>query len=44
MTTIDKVSFLVPSISAYAKAAVATIGIQNNTCGFLSHALQVSGV
>ncbi len=42
MTGFRRTSFAVPSPNAYAKAAVATIGIQNDTYGFFQHALQVS--
>ena len=42
MSGIRQSSFQVPSPATYAKAAVATIGIQNNTFGCFSHAIQVS--
>ena len=35
--------FLVPDPVTYARAAVATIGIQRVTLGCVEHALQVSG-
>ena len=44
MSGITRSNFLCPSAESYAKSAVATIGIQNNTFGCFSHALQVRGV
>ena len=41
MSGIRRANFLVPSPEAMAKAAVATIGIQEDTFGCFSHALQV---
>ena len=43
MSKITRTSFTSPSAESYAKSAVATIGIQNNTCGCFPHALQVRG-
>ena len=42
LSGMDKPSFDIPSPATFAKAAVATIGIQDNTFGCFSHALQVS--
>ena len=41
MSGITRTSFLCPSPECFAKSAVTTIGIQNDTCGCFSHALQV---
>ena len=42
MANIDKPNLIVPSPEAFAKAAVATIGIQDDTFGCFNHACQVS--
>lgn len=42
MSGIRRSTFLIPNGTGFAKAAVATIGIQDNTFGCFSHALQVS--
>ena len=42
MSGIKRTSFFVPSAVAYARAAVATIGILNNTFGCFAHTIQVS--
>ena len=41
MSGIRRASFFIPSPTSAAKAAVATIGIQNSTNGCFPHALQV---
>ena len=41
MTGITTPTLLAPSAESYAKAAVATIGIQNDTFGYLNHSLMV---
>ena len=43
MTGIKRPSYVAPSPDTFAKAAVATIGVQDNTYGCLSHAMQVGG-
>ncbi len=42
MTGIKTPSLLAPDPVVYSRAAVATIGIQNNTYGYLYHSLQVT--
>ena len=42
MANMDKPNLLVQSPEAFAKAAVATIGIQDDTFGCFNHACQVS--
>ena len=44
MSGITRPNFMCPSAEFYAKSAVATIGIQNDTCGCFAHALHVRGV
>ena len=41
MTGIKRPSYVAPSPDTFAKAAVATIGVQDNTYGCFSHAMQV---
>ena len=42
MSGISRPSYTMPSADTYAKAAVATIGVQDSTYGCFSHAMQVS--
>jgi len=42
MSNARKVTFFTPDPVTYSRAAVATIGIQDYTHGYWSHALQVS--
>ena len=42
MSKIRKASFFVPDPVSFTRAAVATVGIQNETMGCFAHALQVS--
>ena len=39
-----KPGFFSPSGETYTRAAVATIGVQKDTHGYLGHAIQVTGV
>ncbi len=41
MADVTSPSLLTPDPVVYSRAAVATIGIQNNTYGYLYHSLQV---
>ena len=42
MSGISTPTLLAPSVESYATAAVATIGIQNDTFGYLYHSFMVT--